>query len=161
VTIADHHRVVGAKEKPVRSATSTPFNVAAKRICHLYGWLGLKKNADAVKGTEHRTNDYYDEEIHQSVPRCRWFRQLIVGVKSSRTCLLLHQIKGFFKEDRGFIDWLDDRRSFGFSVQELPQVRQQILIALLSPAVWICLQVGDKEFHEALIRVLFQDGNRV
>ena len=61
----------------------------------------------------------------------------------------------------GFIDWLDDRRSFGFSVQELPQVRQQILIALLSPAVWICLQVGDKEFHEALIRVLFQDGNRV
>jgi hypothetical protein len=33
-----------------------------------------QKNADAVQGAEHRTNDYYDEEIHQSVPRHRWFR---------------------------------------------------------------------------------------
>ena len=80
--MADHHRAVAAKEKPVRSATSTPFNVAAKDLQFVW-LLGLKKNADAVQGAEHRTNDYYDEEIHQSVPRRRWFRQLIIGVKSS------------------------------------------------------------------------------
>ena len=67
MTIADHHRVVAAKEKPVRSATSTPFNVAAKRSAsYMAPWA--QKNAHAVQGAEHRTNDYYDEEIHQSVP---------------------------------------------------------------------------------------------
>jgi len=82
VTIADHHRLVPAKENPVRSATSTPFKGRKKDLPFVW-LLGLKKTADAVQGAEQRTNDYYDEEIHQSVPRGRWFRQLIVGVKSS------------------------------------------------------------------------------
>src|SRR6266540_3845073 len=43
MAIADHPRVVGAIEKAVRSAINTPFNVAAQRICHLYGSLGSKK----------------------------------------------------------------------------------------------------------------------
>src|SRR6516165_11694670 len=43
MAIADHHRVVADKENPVRSATRTPFSVAAHRICHLYGSLGSKK----------------------------------------------------------------------------------------------------------------------
>src|SRR5215468_3191065 len=43
MTIADRHRLVADKENPVRSATSTPFNVAAQRICHLYGSFGSKK----------------------------------------------------------------------------------------------------------------------
>ena len=82
MTIADHHRLVPAKENPVRSATSTPFKGRKKDLPFVW-LLGLKKTADAVEGAEQRTNDYYDEEIHQSVPRGRWFRQLIVGVKSS------------------------------------------------------------------------------
>src|SRR4029079_8187378 len=41
--MADHHRVVAAIEKPVRSAINTPFKVAAQRICHLYGSFGSKK----------------------------------------------------------------------------------------------------------------------
>src|SRR4026207_537926 len=41
--MADHHRVVAAIKKPVRSAINTPFNVAAQRICHLYGSFGSKK----------------------------------------------------------------------------------------------------------------------
>src|SRR5262249_3122885 len=43
MAIADHHRVPGANENPVTSATSAPFNVAAQRICHLYGSFGSKK----------------------------------------------------------------------------------------------------------------------
>ena len=61
----------------------------------------------------------------------------------------------------GFIDWLGDVWSLWFSVQELRQIGQQILMALLSPTVWICLQMGDKEFHKALIRVLSEDGDSV
>ena len=34
---------VAASENPVRSATNTPFNVAAQRICHLYGSFGSRK----------------------------------------------------------------------------------------------------------------------
>src|SRR5947209_5389819 len=41
-----------------------------------------QKNAHAVQGAERRTNDYCSEEIHELALRCRWFRQLIIGVKS-------------------------------------------------------------------------------
>ena len=64
MTTADHHRVVAAREKPVRSATKTPFSVAAKRICHLYGSLGSKKMPTPSKAPSTCSNDYYHEEIH-------------------------------------------------------------------------------------------------
>src|SRR6478736_1170568 len=43
MTIAYHHRVLAVTENAVSRATSTPPNVAAQRICHLYGSLGSKK----------------------------------------------------------------------------------------------------------------------
>ena len=67
--IADHHRAVAAKEKPVRSCDKHALQRGRKKDLPFAWLLGLKKNADAVQGAEHRTNDYYDEEIHQSVPR--------------------------------------------------------------------------------------------
>jgi hypothetical protein len=74
VTIADHHRVVAAKENPVRSATNTPFNVAAKKDLPFIWFFRLKKNAHAAQGAEYGTNEHYGGEIHD-LRTCREWKK--------------------------------------------------------------------------------------